>query len=83
MQRQDEPTARSDFHIGQKIKKAFYCALVFGFLSYGGSYRLVNTIVTTFSNSNEQLLDDMGQPSIKAIIIQMLIFFGIVLMFIL
>ncbi len=80
---QDHPKPKEDLQIGRKIKKAFYCAALFGVLSYHGSYKLIGQIVSTLSNSDEQLMDDSGHPSIKAIILQMLIFFFITIVFIL
>lgn len=73
---------KDDVQIGKKIKKAFYCTMLFAILSYHGSYKLVGQIITALSNSDEQLVDDIGHPSIKAIIIQMLIFFFITIVFI-
>lgn len=80
---QQPPKQKEDLQIGRKIKKAFYCAVLFGILSYHGSYKFIGQIISTLSNSDEQLMDEAGHPSVKAIIIQMLIFFFITMVFIL
>lgn len=79
---QQQVNKKEDLQIGKKIKKAFYCTMLFAILSYHGSYKLVGQIISTLSTSDEQLVDDTGHPSIKAIIIQMLIFFFITMVFI-
>ena len=73
---------KNDLQIGKKINKAFYCTVLFAVLSYPGSYKLVGQVVSALASSDEGLFNDAGQPSLKAVIIQRLIFFFITVIFI-
>lgn len=71
-----------DLQVGQKIKKAAYCTILFGILSNNRVYQLVAHIINSISNFDEQVVDTYGNPTFKAVLIHMIIFFVIIFVFI-
>lgn len=68
---QDTPSLK----MGRRIKATFYCALLFVALSYSGTYRVVNNIVSTFMNSAFDGVNEMGCPTTKGVFLHTVIFY--------
>lgn len=68
---------RRDRQVGQKIKATFWCAVLFVVLSYNGTYRAVNTIVSTFMNKDFGGVSDDGCPTVKGVFVHSVLFFAI------
>lgn len=62
---------------GQKIKIAFYAAVVFVILSQHGVYRVMNTLYASLTSQPFELVNEHGTPTVKGVIIQGVIFFVI------
>jgi hypothetical protein len=64
---------------GQKIKIAFYLAVLFALLSYNGTYRAVNMMYSAFTSKPFEIMSESGCPTTKGVLLHSAIFFGIVL----
>lgn len=72
----------SSMKMGRKIKATFYSALLFIILSYGGTYRVTNIILSAFMNSSFDIVNEEGCPTVKGIFLHTVIFFIIAFFFI-
>lgn len=72
----------SSMKMGRKIKATFYSAILFIILSYGGTYRVTNNILSAFMNSDFEIINDEGCPTMKGIFLHTVLFFIIAFFFI-
>lgn len=68
-------TRSSSLQIGRKIKATFYCTVLFLILSYHGTYRALNNVISTFMNNNFQAVNEHGLPTIKGMFVHGVIYF--------
>jgi hypothetical protein len=70
------PMAKNtQYRVGQKIKVAFYTAILFVLLSYSGVYRVTNNIVSAFLNQPFDVVSEHGCPTMKGVFLHTIAFF--------
>lgn len=60
---------------GQKVKIAFYLAVLFALLSYHGTYRAMNMIYASFTSQPFEIQSETGCPTTKGVLLHSVIFF--------
>ena len=72
----------SSLKMGRKIKATFYSAILFIILSYSGTYRVTNNILSAFMNSNFEVVNEEGCPTMKGLFLHTVLFFIVAFFFI-
>jgi hypothetical protein len=75
---QDTPSLK----MGRRIKATFYCAVLFVILSYNGTYRVINNLVSTLMNTPFEGVNEAGCPTTKGIFLHTVIFFVVAFFFV-
>ncbi len=66
-----------DRSTGVKVKIAFYMTLLFVLFSLQGTYRVANTLYSSFTSQPLEMLQESGAPTMKGIVIFASIFFAV------
>jgi purine-cytosine permease-like protein len=78
MQQAESPSLK----MGRKIRATFYAALLFVVLSFGGTYRVTNNVLSALMNRNFEIVNETGCPTMKGILLHTVVFFVIAFFFI-
>jgi hypothetical protein len=76
------PGTGKSLQMGKKIRATFYCTLFFVLLSYQGTYKVINDIITTFSNTAFGGVNEYGAPTVKGVFVHSILFFVLAFLFI-